>query len=91
MRTEFTLMQKMIAGFSTAAPTADGGGGDRVLRGFPRERPVPLPESAGPGLGLRETLDRRSSSLTYGTDGLFLAEQLDEKARCHILSAESRR
>ncbi|WP_273167438.1 ferredoxin [Actinomyces israelii] len=76
MRTEFTLMQKMIAGFSTAAPTADGGGGDRILQGFPRERPVPLPESAGPGLGLRETLDRRSSSLTYGTDGLFLAERL---------------
>ena len=35
MRTEFTLMQKMIAGFSSATPTADGGGGDRVLRGFP--------------------------------------------------------
>ena len=47
-----------------------------LFRGFPRERPVPLPESAGPRLGLRETLDRRSSSLTYGTDGLFLAERL---------------
>ncbi|SDN14350.1 hypothetical protein [Actinomyces ruminicola] len=76
MRTEFTLMQKTIAGFSTGTPTADGRGRERILRGFPRERPVPLPESVGPGLSLRETLDRRSSSLTYSTDGLFLAERL---------------
>ena len=76
MRTEFTLMQKVIAGFSTGAPTADGHGWDRQPRDFPRGRPVPLPESVDPGLSLREILDRRSSSLSYGTEGLFLAEEL---------------
>jgi len=76
MRSDYSLMNKMIAGFSAPGPTADGASADRVLERLASERPVDLPEAPAPGLSLRETFDRRSSSLSYGTDGLFLTDQL---------------
>lgn len=75
MRTDFTLMQKMITGFSTRLPTTNGGK-SRTCGGFPDEQRVSLPDHVDRGLSLRQILDRRSSSLSYDAEGLFLTEQL---------------